>query len=92
MNRYNLKVPTEFGPDTRFDLRPAPAAPFRVTEENELERLKHTLLRKALSALRSILPNSERFLHTDARFVQWQLDAPFVLDVEQFDQHSDVVQ
>ena len=49
MNTTDRKVPTRFGPETRFDPRPAPAAPFRATEENELERLKNRLLRKHLT-------------------------------------------
>lgn len=42
--KTNGKLRTQFGPETRFELRPTPAAPFRVTEENELERLKGRLL------------------------------------------------
>ena len=48
MNTTYWKVPTRFGPETRFSVRPAPAAPFRATEENELERLKNRLLREEL--------------------------------------------
>ena len=48
MNRNNRKLPTRFEPDTRFDVRPVPVAPFRATEETELERLKGRLLRREL--------------------------------------------
>ena len=44
MNTIYRNVPTQFGPEARFNVRPAPAAPFRATEENELERLKNRLL------------------------------------------------
>ena len=47
MNR-RYRVPTRFEPDTRFELRPAPAVPFRATEEDVLERLKGRLLRDTL--------------------------------------------
>ena len=42
------RVTTRFGPDTRFELRPAPAAAFRAARENELEQLKRRLLGEAL--------------------------------------------
>lgn len=52
MNR-NYQIPTRFGPETRFELRPAPAVPFRATEETALERLKSRLLRDTLYELPS---------------------------------------
>jgi len=44
MNRNYKKVPTRFGPETRFEVKPVPPAPFRATQETELERLKNRLL------------------------------------------------
>jgi hypothetical protein len=41
-------VPTRFGPETRFEVKPAPPAPYRVTQETELERLKKRLLARFL--------------------------------------------
>jgi len=49
MNRDHQKVTTRFGPETRFELRPAPAAPFRAAQETELEQLKGRLLRERLA-------------------------------------------
>ncbi|MGA2853547.1 MAG: hypothetical protein ABSE90_05405 [Verrucomicrobiota bacterium] len=61
MNRNKTRVPTEFGPETRFELRPAstlrsssatedgPPAPFRATWETEFERLKNRLLAEQLA-------------------------------------------
>lgn len=47
----NLKfAPARFGPETRFELRPAPPAPFRATQETEFERLKDLLLAQQLVA------------------------------------------
>jgi hypothetical protein len=48
MNERRMKVQTTFGPETRFELTPAPAAPFRGTLEAELERLKSRLLQRLL--------------------------------------------
>ena len=42
--RPRRRVPTQFEPETRFELRPVPPAPFRALQETELERLKNRLL------------------------------------------------
>jgi len=47
MNRN--RVPTEFGPETRFEVNPVPPAPFRAVLENEFERLNNRLLRERLA-------------------------------------------
>jgi hypothetical protein len=51
MNARYRWVPTRFGPETRFEVRPTPAAPFRGNHETELERLKNRLLREELYEL-----------------------------------------
>ena len=50
MKKNKTFVPTEFGPETRFELRPAPPAPFRAVQETEFERLKNQLLAEQLAA------------------------------------------
>jgi hypothetical protein len=45
------RVPTRFGPETRFELRPTPPAPFRAFQENELDKLKERLLATRLETL-----------------------------------------
>jgi len=45
------RVPTRFGPETRFEVKPVPPAPFRALEETELERLKNRLLVGVLNGL-----------------------------------------
>ena len=50
MNKNKTCVPTRFSPETRFELRPAPPAPFRATQETEFERLKGRLLAEQLQA------------------------------------------
>jgi len=49
MNKNLNRVPTRFDPETRFELRPAPAAPFRALQETELEGLKNRLLAAQLA-------------------------------------------
>lgn len=45
------RVPTRFGPETRFEVKPVPPAPFRATLETDLERLKNKLLIGRLNEL-----------------------------------------
>lgn len=49
MNNNKVKVPTVFAPETRFELRPVPPAPFRATQETQFERLKTRLLARELA-------------------------------------------
>jgi hypothetical protein len=51
MNANYKRVPTRFGPETRFEVKPAPPVPFRAAQENELERLKNRLLLTVLNRL-----------------------------------------
>src|SRR5512133_1945511 len=46
--KNNRKIPTEFGPETRFELSTLAPAPFRAMEENQLELLKARLLKARL--------------------------------------------
>lgn len=48
MNDNHRTVPTQFAPDTSFEVTPVPAAPFGRAEERALERLKSDLLRELL--------------------------------------------
>ena len=48
MNANYRRVPTQFGPETGFEVKPVPPAPFRAWQETELERLKTRLLAKWL--------------------------------------------
>ena len=49
MNTNKTRVLTRFAPETRFELRPAPTAPFRAVQETEFERLKNKLLAEQLA-------------------------------------------
>jgi hypothetical protein len=51
MNRNKTRVAARFVPETRFELRPGPPAPFRATQETEFERLKRRMLTLQLAAL-----------------------------------------
>src|SRR5690349_14702437 len=49
MNKHENRVPTRFGPETRFEVRPGSPAPFRAVLETEFERLKSRLLARQLA-------------------------------------------
>jgi len=49
MNKKPTPLPTRFAPETRFELRPVPPAPFRATQDTEFERLKIKLLARQLA-------------------------------------------
>jgi len=49
MTRKPKRLAPEFGPETRFEVTPKPAAPFRGIRETELERLGARLLRELLA-------------------------------------------
>ena len=44
----NTKLRAEFGPETRFAVRPLPGVPFRATLETEFDRLKTRLLDRTI--------------------------------------------
>jgi predicted ATPase/DNA-binding SARP family transcriptional activator len=51
-----------------------------------LEPQARTNLRRLLHGLKQALPEADYFVHTDAKTVQWRPDAPFRLDVADFEQ------
>ncbi len=51
-----------------------------------------TNLRNTLHLLRNTLPDADRFLQTDAKAIQWRPDAPFSLDVAEFEQYLQTAQ
>ena len=76
--RYKLLA--RFGPETRFELEPAPPAPFRAVHENELERLKNRLLGRALVDLADPKLNSYlRRAANEAAALAWMTAYPLLL-------------
>lgn len=57
---------------------------FQLWPDSNEEQARRNL-RKALHQLRHALPDPDRFLHVDARTVQWRADAPYTLDVDAFE-------
>lgn len=80
MNAVNEKVPTRFGPETRFEVRPVPELPFRAAEETQLERLKSRLLRHELALTVSPELNlSLRRAANEAAALAWVTRVPLLV-------------
>jgi hypothetical protein len=48
MNIANRRLPAEFGPETRFEVKPSSEVPFLASGRTRLEALKDQLLRERL--------------------------------------------
>jgi hypothetical protein len=74
------KVKLRFGPATRFEITPAPAAPFRGTQETELEKLKAQLLAELLEQSSDSELNAPlRRAANDAAAVAWTTAFPLLV-------------
>ena len=77
MNANNRRVPTEFGPETRFELDPVPAGPFRAVQDNRFEPLKNRLLREQLEEVWEVELNSQvRRAANEAAALAWLTPYP----------------
>ncbi len=79
MNINRTRVPTEFGPETRFELRPAPPAPFRATRETDFERLKTRLLAEQLAGAAPELNVPLRRAANEAAALAWVTFYPLLV-------------
>src|SRR5262245_33915236 len=80
MNTKYRTVPTRFEPETRFELRPAPVAPFRATQTSELERIKNRLAGELMRATaRPELYVLYRRAANDAAAIAWATPYPLLL-------------
>jgi|SRR5688572_30331508 len=73
------KLRLRFEPGNRFDVTPAPAAPFRGTQETELERLKAKLLGRLLDATDVELYAPYRRAANEAAAVAWTTYFPLLV-------------
>src|SRR5580765_7609253 len=89
MNANSRRVPTRFGPETRFELRPGPAAPFRATQENGLERLKGRLLREFLYETTPAANGYVRRAANEAAALAWVTPYPLLVFPALFEEKAD---
>lgn len=91
MNDNYKRVPTRFGPETRFEVKPAPPIPFRVAQEDELERLKNRLLLSALKRVEE--PDDNVYIRraaNEAAAIAWVTPYPLLTFPELFAEKTDV--
>lgn len=80
MHTNDQKVPSRFEPAPRFDARPAPVAPFRATEEDDLERLKNRLLWHELNQVAELkLTAGLRRAANEAAALAWFTAVPLLV-------------
>ena len=80
MNVNNGKVRTRFGTETRFELRPAPLAPFRANVETEFGWLKNRLLREQLHPVTTPELNARvRRAANEAAAIAWVTAVPLLV-------------
>ena len=79
MNKNKTQVPTRFAPETRFEVRASPPAPFRAIQENEFERLKNKLLAEQLLAASPELNTPLRRAANDAAALAWATVFPLLV-------------
>lgn len=79
MKKKNQRVPTKFAPETRFELAPLLASPFRAAQETEFEKLKGRLLRRLLDdAVQPELNTPLRRAANDAAALAWTTSFPLL--------------
>lgn len=79
MNTRKKQVPTQFAQETRFELAPQFAQPFRAVQENEFEKLKGRLLRRLLDdAVQPDLNTPLRRAANDAAALAWTTPFPLL--------------
>jgi hypothetical protein len=80
MSKARRVLRTEFGPESRFEVSPLPAAPFRVGYEDGLEQLKNRLLAERLGNTRSAEENSQvRRAANEAAALAWLTKYPLLV-------------
>ena len=89
MNESYRRVPTEFGPDTGFEVKPVPPAPFRARQEAELERLKARLLGERLATRNPPLDTPLRRAANEAAALAWVTPYPLLVFPALFEEQAE---
>ena len=90
MNENYKRVPAKFGPETGFEVKPSPPAPFRARQEAELERLKAQLLAERLEGREETrLLSHLRRAANDAAALAWVTRYPLLVFPALFEEKVD---
>ena len=87
MNARYRRVATRFAPETRFEVNPTPAAPFRAVQETELELLKNRLLLERLDEVPDLNVRLRRAAN-EAAALAWTTQFPLLLFPALFDEKA----
>jgi hypothetical protein len=92
MKLKKTKLFAEFAPETRFELRPVPSAPFRANLESEFEQLKDQLLAEQLH----LAPKAElyaplRRAANEAAAIAWATLFPLLVFPALFEEKAEAV-
>jgi hypothetical protein len=89
--KKKTQVLARFAPETRFELRPNPVAPFRATQESELERLKNKLLARELNRTTGVKFNAAlRRAANESAALAWATDLPLLVFPALFEEKTEV--
>jgi len=90
MNANYRRVPTQFGPETGFEVKPVPPAPFRARQEAELERLKTRLLAERLETRRDAQSDGQlRRAANEAAALAWVTRYPLLVFPALFEEKAE---
>ena len=90
MNKNFKQLATRFAPDTRFELKPVPPAPFRTVQEIKFERLKDQLLLERLDqALDPQLNSHLRRAANEAAALAWVTRYPLLVFPALFEEKAE---
>ncbi|HEU5395560.1 MAG TPA: hypothetical protein VFV81_00235 [Verrucomicrobiae bacterium] len=92
MNRNRFNIAAEFAAETRFELRPTAATPFRAELETEFERLKTRLLARQLTTVS--VPGATAALRraaNEAAALAWATTVPLLVFPALFEEKTDAV-
>jgi hypothetical protein len=90
MNKNYKRLPARFGPETRFEVKPAPPAPFRAAQEIKFEALKDQLLRERLEQLLEPQLNSQlRRAANEAAALAWVTRYPLLVFPALFEEKTE---
>src|SRR5580765_4076059 len=88
MNRKPVRG-AQFAPETRFEIRPGPPAPFRAAQETRFERLKERLLLERLADITAPEENSQlRRAANEAAALAWVTSYPLLFFPVLFDEKA----
>ncbi len=87
MSANKVKVRARFGPETRFDVQPAPLAPFRAMQQDRFEGLRSELVAEKLREPHEVAASGlVRRAANEAAALAWVTPFPLLVFPALFDE------